>query len=158
VSAPEQPEAPAPPGPRCAVFCAGGERFGLALDAVRAVVLPQPPFARVPRSGPAVKGAMNLRGRIVPVVDLAALLGLAPAADGERDAHVLVLESERGGMGLLVGAVLGVEALRPERAAAGGPASGVATSRHGAVTLLDAGALQAAAASHFGARPAKPVP
>jgi purine-binding chemotaxis protein CheW len=147
------PETPADAqAPRCAVFCAGGERFALALDAVRAVVLPQPPFARVPRSGPAVRGAMNLRGRILAVVDLATLLGLPPAADGERDAHVLVLEGERGGVGLLVGAVLGVEPLRVERPAEAGPASGVASSRYGAVTMLDAASLHAEAASHFGAR------
>ncbi len=36
-------------GPRQVLFRAGGERFGLPLESVREVVIPQPPFARVPR-------------------------------------------------------------------------------------------------------------
>ena len=35
---------------RHVVFRVGGERFALPLEAVREVVLPQPPFARVPRA------------------------------------------------------------------------------------------------------------
>jgi purine-binding chemotaxis protein CheW len=42
---------------------------------VREVVVPQPPFARVPRARPAVRGAMNLRGRVIAMVDLPALVG-----------------------------------------------------------------------------------
>jgi purine-binding chemotaxis protein CheW len=147
-----RPPPDAPPPVRCVVFRAGGERFALPLEAVREVVLPQPPFARVPRSGPAVRGAMNLRGRVVPVVDLAALLGLAAPPLGERDGQVLVLDGERPGLGLLVGLVLGVEALAPGRPAGGGPSRGLAAAAGGPVTVLDAPALAAEASSHFGAR------
>jgi hypothetical protein len=118
---------------------------------VREVVLPQPPFARVPRSGAAVRGAMNLRGRVLPVVDLAALLGLpAPAPLGERDGQVLVLEGPRPSMGLLVTCVLGVERLEAELPATG-LAVGLGQARDGAATLLDGAALAAAAGAQFGA-------
>ena len=133
------------------VFRAGGERFALPLAAIREVVLPQPPFARVPRCGPPVRGAMNLRGRVIAVVDLALLLGLRAAAAGEREGQIVVLEAARPGLGLLVAGVIGVEALAIEAAAAV-PAlgRGVAT-RHGAATLLDAGEVARAAEAHFGA-------
>jgi purine-binding chemotaxis protein CheW len=145
---------------RHVVFRAGGERFALPLEAVREVVLPQPPFARVPRSGPAVRGAMNLRGRVVAVIDLALLLGLPAAAAGERDGHVVVLEAARPDLALLVAGVVGAELLGPpERGPAGATrlAVGLAATSGGAATLLDAGEVARAAESHFGL-PAPAVP
>ena len=65
---------------RHVVFRLAAERFALPLEAVREVVLPQPPFARVPRASDAVRGVMNLRGRVVAVVDLAAARGPRAAA------------------------------------------------------------------------------
>ena len=136
---------------RCVLFRAGGERFALPLEDVREVVLPQPPFARVPRSGAAVRGAMNLRGRVVPVLDLAVLVGLPGPSLGERDGQVVVLEGQRPGLGLHVAAVLGVEALTPE-APSEGLARALAASRHGPAALLDAASVAAAAEAHFGVR------
>jgi len=121
---------------RHVLFRAGGERFALPLSAVREVVLPQPPFARVPRSGAAVVGAMNLRGRVIALVELATLLDLPPAAGG-ASGQVLVLEAERPALGMLVQSVLGVEVLGPGAAE----------------TVLDGAALAARAAAHFGGRP-----
>ncbi len=77
---------------RHVVFRVASERFALPLPAVREVVLPQPPFARVPRSSDAVRGVMNLRGRVVAVVDLAALVGLAPQPLAAGAGHVLILD------------------------------------------------------------------
>jgi purine-binding chemotaxis protein CheW len=130
-------EAPQPGSePRHVLFRAGGERFALPLSAVREVVLPQPPLARVPRCGAAVRGAMNLRGRVIALVELATLLDLPPEALDLTASQVLVLDGERPGLGVLVQSVLGVEVL-----GASGPA-----------TLLDGAALAARAASQFGGR------
>lgn len=102
--------APAAGGARRVVFRAGGGWYALPLDAVREVVLPRPPFVRVPGAPAAVRGAMNLRGHVVAVVDLAALLGIAGEEPGEASPHhVVLLDRGRGATGLLVGAVLGVE-------------------------------------------------
>lgn len=156
----------AAPGPAAAaltghvVFRAGGERFALPLDAVREVVLPQPPFARVPRCGAAVRGVMGLRGRVIAVVDLALLLGLPAAPPGEREGQIVVLEAPRPCLGLLVAGVVGVEPLEAPRRD-GRPWSGVdrglATARGGAATLLDPSELARAAESHFGT-PLRGVP
>ena len=139
---------------RMVIFAAGGERFGVPLHAVREVVLPQPPFARVPRAGAAVRGAMNLRGRVVAVVELAPLLGLARDALGPAQGHVVVLDRGRRGLGLLVASVLGVADAPPlDPTGSAGPvgvARGVAEVGGRAVTVLDTELLEARAAAQFG--------
>jgi len=117
------------------------------------VATPLPPFARVPRTGAAVRGAMNLRGRVVAIVELAPLVGLQspPLADGRG--QVLVLDRERRTLGLLVEGVLGVEAVGvPERPAEGAPVRGRVTVGGAPVALLDADALFEAASALFGDR------
>ena len=138
---------------RHVVFRAAGERFALPLQSVREVVVPQPPFARVPRASGAVRGAMNLRGRVVAVVELAPLLGLESEGLAPAQGHVLVLAREPRAMGLLVSAVLGVEPLAPggeARREGGAPAVGVAQVGEAVVTLLDPEAVEARAAALFG--------
>jgi purine-binding chemotaxis protein CheW len=136
---------------RHVVFRIGGERFALPLAVVREVVLPQPPFARVPRVSEAVRGVMNLRGRVVAVVDLAALVGLPPQPLAATAGHVLILDGKRS-LGFLIGGVVGVEPLEPPPDAGGGLVRGVATARSGAVTLLGPDALAREAGALFGAR------
>jgi purine-binding chemotaxis protein CheW len=143
-------EAPAPPTDRWVVFRVGLERYALPLSAVREVVPPNPPFARVPRVGAAVRGVMNLRGRVVAVVDLAELMGLPPQPLQGGLGQVLILDREKRALGLLIGVVLGVEPLAGGDAAPAGLVGGVSTGRAGAVTLLRVEPLAAAAAALFG--------
>ncbi len=143
-------ELPAPPTGRQVVFSVGTERFALPLSAVREVVPPLPPFARVPRAGGAVRGVMNLRGRVVAVVDLAELVGLPPQPLLSGHGQVLILDREKRAMGLLIGVVLGVELLAPAAEGGEGVVAGVAVGRAGAVTLLRVEPLAAAAAALFG--------
>jgi purine-binding chemotaxis protein CheW len=137
---------------RHVVFRVAGERYGLPLGAVREVVLPQPPFAKVPRSSDAVRGVMNLRGRVVAVVDLAALVGLAPQPLVATAGQVLILDQGKRTLGFLIGGVLGVEDLAPESAGAPGLVVGVAAGASGAVTVLAAEALAQDAERLFGGR------
>ena len=136
---------------RHVVFRLASERYALPLDAVREVVVPQAPFARVPRASEAVRGVMNLRGRVVAVVDLASLVGLPPQPLVAGSGHVLLLDRDKRALGLLVGGVLGVEPLPPVEPGSG-VVRGVASARVGAVTLLAPDALAAEAASLFGGR------
>jgi purine-binding chemotaxis protein CheW len=139
---------------RHVLFRVASERFALPLEAVREVVLPQPPFARVPRTSDAVRGVMNLRGRVVAVVDLAPLVGLAPQPLEAGAGQVIVLDHPRRALGLLIGGVLGVEPLAPE----GRPGArageelvrGVAEARAGAVSVLAADAVANEALRLFG--------
>jgi purine-binding chemotaxis protein CheW len=137
---------------RHVVFRVAQERFALPLGAVREVVLPQPPFARVPRSSDAVRGVMNLRGRVVAVVDLAALVGLPPQPLAAGAGQVLILEHGRRALGFLIGGVLGVEPLAPLEDGAPGLVRGVAAAGAGAVTVLGPEALAVDAERLFGGR------
>ncbi len=137
---------------RHVVFRVAGERFAIPLAAVRDVVLPQPPFARVPRASEAVRGVMNLRGRVVAVVDLAPLVGLAPQPLEGAAGQVLILDHGKRALGFLIAGVLGVEAISPPEGAGPGVVRGVAPAAGGAVTLLGADALAAEAERLFGAR------
>jgi len=138
---------------RYVLFRVGGERFALPLESIREVVTPQPPFSRVPRTSEAVSGAMNLRGRVVAVVDLAALVGLTgqPLAAGRG--QVVVLDRDRRALGLLIEGVLGVEPFAPpERGGEGALVRGVASVKGMAVTVLDPDALAAQSHALFGGR------
>ncbi|HET8540506.1 MAG TPA: chemotaxis protein CheW [Anaeromyxobacter sp.] len=137
---------------RHVVFRVASERYALPLSAVREVVVPQPPFARVPRASEAVRGVMNLRGRVVAVVDLATLVGLPPQPLEPGTGHVLILDHGKRALGFLIGAVLGVDAIPPPADAPGGLVRGVAAASGGAVTLLGADALTREAERIFGAR------
>ncbi|BDG03469.1 chemotaxis protein CheW [Anaeromyxobacter oryzae] len=137
---------------RHVVFRVATERYALPLEAVREVVLPLPPFARVPRASEAVRGVMNLRGRVIAVVDLAVLVGLAPQRLAEGAGHVLILDQGRRTLGFLIGGILGVEPITAPADAGSGLVRGVATARAGAVTLLGPAALAEEAVALFGGR------
>ena len=65
---------------RHVLFRVARERYALPLEAVREVVLPQPPFARVPRTAGAVRGVMN--------ADTAAEAPANPKLKAQKDAHL----------------------------------------------------------------------
>jgi purine-binding chemotaxis protein CheW len=56
----------------------------------------------VPYAAAWVRGVMNLRGNVVPVVDLAVRFGL-PASDVDRKTCVLIVETEIDGRAVTVG-------------------------------------------------------
>jgi purine-binding chemotaxis protein CheW len=60
----------------------GGQLFGLPISRVQDVFMPER-LTRVPLSSAEVSGVLNLRGRIVTVVDMRARLGLPFADDGK---------------------------------------------------------------------------
>jgi purine-binding chemotaxis protein CheW len=83
-----------------ALRCAG-TTFGIPIDRVREIVM-VPEITAVPESGEFIRGIINLRGRILPVLDLGLRLGLPP---GPRDGsgRILVVEPEpQHPLGLLV--------------------------------------------------------
>lgn len=73
---------------------AGARRVGLALEQV-IEVLDLGPVHPVPSTDPAVRGVTTSRGRVVPLVHLATLLGGAGGAGGEGGTAVLVLVEGR---------------------------------------------------------------
>jgi purine-binding chemotaxis protein CheW len=139
---------------RHVIFRVEKERYGLPLAAVREVVVPPERFTRVPRAPTAVAGVMNLRGRVVTVVELRQLLGLP---DGPTPpSRVVLLDRGRRDLGLLVTEVDGIEAVERVAGAPGKavPAiRGVARLRGLVVTVLDPEGLDSAVVALFTAGP-----
>ena len=80
-----------------------GQIFGLDIMAIREI-LAWSPVTRMPGLPSYVAGLANVRGEILPVIDLAARLGWAPTQPGERHAIVVVLIGGQA-FGLIVEAV-----------------------------------------------------
>jgi purine-binding chemotaxis protein CheW len=70
-------------------FTTGDESYAVRIDAVREI-LEMTQITAVPLMPAFLCGVMNLRGAVVPVVDLAARLGFASTAVGRRSCIVVV--------------------------------------------------------------------
>lgn len=68
------------------VFRLGTEEFGVPIDSVQEIVRVPDVLTHVPKAPPAVEGVINLRGSVLPVVDLRRRLGLSRVErnDGQR--------------------------------------------------------------------------
>jgi purine-binding chemotaxis protein CheW len=102
------------------VVCAlGGEQYGLPVGQVREIVRysePRPVASDVPW----MRGVVSLRGRLVPVHDLAARLGV-PSARGAA-AKLVIVEAADAAVGVLVDdvvEVLAVDAAQIEQVPSG---------------------------------------
>jgi len=81
-------------------FRIGRETFGLPISLVHEIVRP-PEITSVPHAPEYVEGVMNLRGRIVPVIDLRRRFGGATIANNRKN-RVLVVDVESKAVGLIV--------------------------------------------------------
>lgn len=90
-------------GTQIVVFGMGKELFGVSIEEVHEIVR-VPEITAIPDAPPFLEGMINLRGKILPVIDLRRRLRLSEA---QRDKHtrVLIAEDEGRLVGLLVDAV-----------------------------------------------------
>jgi len=81
----------------------GGEHYGLDIADVYEIIRLQP-ITAVPRAPACVEGVINLRGRIIPVIDLASRFGLegAPRA---KETRIVVAAAASTRVGLVVDGV-----------------------------------------------------
>ncbi|HVY70520.1 MAG TPA: chemotaxis protein CheW [Verrucomicrobiae bacterium] len=89
-------------------FVLGRESYGIAVLKIREIIR-MIEVTRVPRMPEYVKGVINLRGKVIPVVDLRVMFGLGEAKDSERTCVVVVQiqlpSGARPFMGLVVDGV-----------------------------------------------------
>lgn len=85
------------------VFQLGNELYGADIGVVREVG-PLLRVTRVPRTPSYIEGVINLRGRVIPVVDLRRRLGL-PVSAASKSTRIAVAELEGGQVGMIVDAV-----------------------------------------------------
>jgi twitching motility protein PilI len=84
----------------------GNERFVVAREEVREVLMLPSTLTRVPGAKPWVRGLANVRGHLLPIADLRGYLGAGEAA-ADRSARVLVANSVEFPVGLVVDEVYG---------------------------------------------------
>jgi purine-binding chemotaxis protein CheW len=88
-------------------FMLGGEMFAIGILAIKEIIEYQS-LTEVPMMPPCVRGVINLRGSVVPVIDLAARFGKPAAAVTKRTCIVIVeigADGERQDVGVTVDAV-----------------------------------------------------
>lgn len=85
------------------VFELGAELYGVEISRVHEIIRLQT-ITRVPRSPSFVEGVINLRGRVIPVVDLRRRFGL-PTAEHTRATRIVVVEIGDQVVGVIVDAV-----------------------------------------------------
>lgn len=92
---------------RYLTFRLGAESYGIDVMKVQEIIRLEP-ITAVPQLPAHLRGVINLRGRIVPVVDLRIRFGLPKTEDGERTCIIVVQVAAARGhtpMGLVVDAV-----------------------------------------------------
>jgi purine-binding chemotaxis protein CheW len=92
-------------------FRIGHETFALPIAAVHEIVRP-PEITAVPHAPEYIEGVINLRGRILPVIDLRRRFG-ATRIENTRKNRILVVDSEGRLVGLMVDAASEVLKLAP---------------------------------------------
>ncbi len=93
-----------------------GEEYAVGILQVKEII-EYGIITKVPQTPPSIRGVINLRGSVVPVVDLAMKFGLSPSPVTERTCIVIVeadLEGERTVMGIIADAVSQVIDLLPQ--------------------------------------------
>ncbi|MFW6288014.1 MAG: chemotaxis protein CheW [bacterium] len=85
-------------------FILGEEVFALNLTNSKEILTPQL-ITGLPRSADYVLGVINLRGKIVPVLDLKKELNLSSSYSGEHDKRIIIITIEDVQLGIMVDAV-----------------------------------------------------
>lgn len=84
------------------LFRIGAEEYGLPIEKVSSIIRYEP-STRVPRAPVSVEGVINLRGRVIPVVNLGKRLFDSEFTPSPH-ARIVVAEGEGGSVGLVVDA------------------------------------------------------
>lgn len=85
------------------LFKMGSEYYGLSIALVREIIKPLP-VTRFPKSPPYVEGVIDLRGRILPIINLRKMFDLEPLAETD-DTRFVDLQLEGLNIGIIVDAV-----------------------------------------------------
>ncbi len=106
------------------VFDLSTEAYGVDIGAVREIIRLQD-ITRVPRTPEFVEGVINLRGKVIPVVDLRKRFGL-PAEEESKENRIVVVDIGAQDIGVIVDAV--TEVLRISTESVEPPASVITTA------------------------------
>ncbi|MCI0471710.1 MAG: chemotaxis protein CheW [Candidatus Aminicenantes bacterium] len=85
-------------------FSLAGEEYGIAIIKVKEIIGIMA-ITTIPRMPPFVKGVINLRGKVIPVIDLRLKFAMAEADYSERTC-IIVVEISGGTGRLLIGIIV----------------------------------------------------
>ncbi|MAG37218.1 MAG: chemotaxis protein CheW [Dehalococcoidia bacterium] len=85
------------------VFTLNTESYGVDIGSVREIIR-MLDITRVPRTPAFVEGVINLRGKIVPVVDLRHRFGF-PTGERDKESRIVVVDTGGQDVGMVVDAV-----------------------------------------------------
>ena len=85
------------------VFELANELFGVDIGAVESIIKMQA-ITRVPQSPEFVEGVINLRGKVLPVIDLRLRFGL-PAVEVTKSNRIMVVSMDGSEVGMIVDGV-----------------------------------------------------
>ena len=111
-------------------FRIGNETYGVRIGAVREIVR-VPEITAVPSAPETVEGVINLRGKIIPVMDLRKRFGHADIQPNKKN-RILVVELENKLLGLIVNSASEVLKIPPSEIEA--PGSVFAEGESGYIT------------------------
>jgi purine-binding chemotaxis protein CheW len=111
-------------------FRIGNETYGVRIGAVREIVR-VPEITAVPSAPDSVEGVINLRGKIIPVMDLRKRFGLTEITSDKKN-RILVVELDSKLLGLIVNSASEVLKIPPSEIEA--PGSVFADGESGYVT------------------------
>jgi purine-binding chemotaxis protein CheW len=130
------------------VFELSSEFYGVNIAAVESIIKMQP-ITQMPHAPNFVEGVTNLRGKVLPVIDLRKRFGLAPQ-EADKDSRIIVISVDRTEVGMIVDGVSEVLTV-PEEAVEAAPAitttvdssfiTGIAKLDNRLVILLDLGRI-----------------
>jgi purine-binding chemotaxis protein CheW len=140
-------------------FALGGEVYGMSVLRVREIIrlCPVTPVANMP---PHIRGVINLRGRVIPLVDLRVRFGLPVAPDHDRTCFIVTeVTAASGGLRPYAVVIDSIREVACLTAADLVPApdfggaiddrfiTGMARNTTGVITLIDIDAIAAADSS-----------
>jgi purine-binding chemotaxis protein CheW len=95
------------------VFSIGTEEYGIEVDHVKTIERMMP-MTRVPKTPPFVKGVVNLRGIVVPVIHLASRFGL-PESEPTENSRIVMVNVGELEVGFIVDSANDVIDVNPDR-------------------------------------------
>lgn len=126
------------------VIKVGEEQYGIDIKYVDNIIH-MSSITRVPKVAPYVRGVINVRGEVIPVMDIRTKMGLPEAAHTKETRIVIVKSEQHGFVGLIVDAVRevvtlevdGIEKMSYDRTGKDMFVTGVGKHQGGLISLLD---------------------
>jgi purine-binding chemotaxis protein CheW len=84
-----------------AVFKVCGEEYAIDIMRIMEIIRPQK-VTRIPRAPSFVEGVINLRGKVVPVVDLRKRFGMGVASEASKKVRTVIVRMSGRVLGLVV--------------------------------------------------------